>query len=95
VDHVGVRRHRHLGTHPADSAIERFEEADRRWRSVSRTAVQEHVRKGFTAGAKMLQELADALNDEDLSRREAIEKAMAHVRGWACSPSPRLSSATA
>jgi pimeloyl-ACP methyl ester carboxylesterase len=35
--------------HPADSAIERFEEAERRWRSVSRTTVQEHVRNGFTA----------------------------------------------
>ena len=71
--------------HPADSAIERFEEAEHRWRSVSRTTVQDHVRNGFTAGAQALQELADALNDEDLSRREAIEKAMAHVRGWATS----------
>jgi hypothetical protein len=71
--------------HPADSAIERFEEADRRWRSISRTTVQEHVRKGFTAGAKVLQELAEVLNDEDLSRREAIAKAMPYVRGWATS----------
>jgi hypothetical protein len=37
--------------HPADSAIERFEEANLRWRSVSRSSVQEHVHKGFTAGA--------------------------------------------
>jgi AAA domain len=71
--------------HPAASVMERFEEAERRWRRVSRTTVQEHVRKGFTAGAQALQELADALNAEDLSRREAIEKAMTYVRGWATS----------
>ncbi|MGH3972376.1 MAG: AAA domain-containing protein, partial [Pseudonocardiaceae bacterium] len=61
-----------------------FGEENQRWKTASIAAVRNRVRDGFATGAKSLINLADTLT-EDLPRREAIEQAMAHAKGWATS----------
>jgi AAA domain len=61
-----------------------FREAENEWLLASRTGTRARVRDGFAAGKEALVQLADVLTDE-LPRRDAIERAMVHVKGWATS----------
>jgi hypothetical protein len=65
-------------------AVAGFAEAEDKWLAASRATTRTCVREQFTAGAEALKQLADVLTDE-LPRREAIERAMGYVRGWATS----------
>jgi hypothetical protein len=65
-------------------AVASFAEAEDNWLVASRATTRARVREQFTAGAEALNQLADVLTDE-LPRREAIERAMVYVRGWATS----------
>ncbi len=65
-----------------DDPLHSFNEASERWRTVSRAAVRNRVRNGLAAGAGSLLRLADSLH-ESAPRRDAIERAMVHVKGWA------------
>jgi hypothetical protein len=65
-------------------AVASFTEAEDNWVMASRAATRARVRERFAAGAELLNELADVLTDE-LPRREAINRAMGYVSGWATS----------
>jgi hypothetical protein len=62
-----------------------FDSAERRWLAACRAATRNRVRQRFAAGAEALQELAEVLGGELPRRREAIERAMGYVSGWATS----------
>jgi hypothetical protein len=65
-------------------AVTSFAEAEDNWVMASRGATRARVRERFAAGAELLNQLADVLTDE-LPRREAINRAMGYVSGWATS----------
>ncbi len=65
-------------------AVANFKEAEDNWLVASRATTRARVRERFAAGAELLNQLADVLTDE-LPRREAINRAMGYVSGWATS----------
>jgi len=72
-----------LRTNP-QNLIDLFDQTNQRWRIASIATVRNRVRDGFATGTESLIKLADT-SAEDLSCREAIKQAMAHVKGWATS----------
>ncbi|TDP96304.1 AAA domain-containing protein [Labedaea rhizosphaerae] len=77
------RRLESAGTTQRD-LLESFDDANRRWLSASTATVRNEVSTGLREGAEALATLAETLIEE-LPRREAMESAMRHVRGWATS----------
>jgi hypothetical protein len=59
-------------------------QTNQRWQIASIATVRNRVLDGLSTGTESLIKLVDVLTD-DLPRREAIEQAMAHVKGWATS----------
>lgn len=59
-----------------------FAQADQEWRTASRAQVSIDVHRGLVAGAGALSELAERL-DEELPAREATQRVMQYVKGWA------------
>lgn len=72
-----------LRANPGD-LVDLFDQANKSWQLASVATVRNQVRGGFAAGRESLIALADALAD-DLPWREATERAMAYVKGWATS----------
>lgn len=72
-----------LRTNP-QNLVDLFDQTNQRWRIASIATVPNRVRDGFATGTESLIKLADS-SAEDLSCREAIKQAMAHVKGWATS----------
>lgn len=72
-----------VGTEPWDP-LEAFDHLSKAWQSASVAAIGNRIRDGVTAGTAAMLELAEALT-EDLPRREALARVMAHLKGWATS----------
>lgn len=80
-DHVWRQLTQFHQRHPRD-LLAMFDNANQQWQTSSAAAVRNQITNGLTAGRDTLIKLAESLT-ESTKRREAIEQAMVHVKGWA------------
>lgn len=74
-----VREH---ARRPLGDLMAAFTAADEQWRAASRAQVSAAVHSGLVRGAPALSKLADRV-DQEVPAREAVQRAMQDVKGWA------------